>query len=102
MKQTAFNTIYESLPDQLVSHYKELTFENHCYLRIALDNTFQNKWDSKIKAPAYKYLNEKQLSDVLSLLKRYLVHKEVLIQHHKNSVKWRNTIGSQDHQLSLF
>jgi len=38
-----YESAYQSLPEKLVEQYTDLNFENHCYLRIALDNTFQAK-----------------------------------------------------------
>ena len=50
---------YQNLPEKLTEKYTDLNFQNHCYLRIALDNIFQAKWDTKIKRPAYRNLSKK-------------------------------------------
>ena len=80
---------YQHLPETLVAQYPQLNFDNHCYLRIALDNTFQAKWDTKIKRPAYKNLNEEALKQVIALLETYRTDKHLLLTHNQNSLNWR-------------
>jgi len=41
----------------------QLNFKNHCYLRIAYDNTANNKWDNVIAKPFIKNANEEQLKE---------------------------------------
>lgn len=81
--------IYQGLPEKLEKQYPELNFRNHCYLRIALDNTLKTKWDTKLKKPAYKYLLPHQLIAVINLLESYQKSKEVLLQHNRQSLNYR-------------
>lgn len=83
-----FNT-YQNLPEKLAKQYANLRFDNHCYLRIALDNTFKAKWDTVIKRPAYKNLSGEQKNKVLSLLQKYQSDQELLLIHNQNSLRWR-------------
>jgi len=83
---------YQNLPEKLTKKYADLNFQNHCYLRIALDNTFQAKWDTKIKKPAYKNLNKEELSKVIILLKAYFDDKELLLKHNLNSLRFRGKL----------
>ena len=83
---------YQNLPEKLTEKYSELNFQNHCYLRIALDNTFQAKWDTKIKKPAYKNLSKEELSKVIVLLKSYFEDKELLLNHNVNSLRFRGKL----------
>ena len=80
---------YQRLPEKLVTQYPELAFDNHCYLRIALDNAIGNKWDTVVKQPAYKNLTKENLESVRSLLKLYGANKGILFEHNQNSLKWR-------------
>ena len=80
---------YQNLPEKLAEQYSDLNFENHCYLRIALDNTFEGKWDTFLKRPAYKNLSDSEKSIVRQLLKSYESNKSLLLEHNKNSLKWR-------------
>lgn len=74
----------------LDTHYdKELNFRNHCYLRIAFDNTVNNKWDTKVEKPFVKYATEAQLQNALILLKSYLLNKQLLLIDHKKSLEFR-------------
>ncbi|MEM6517352.1 MAG: acetyltransferase [Bacteroidota bacterium] len=84
-----YHETYQNLPEELPKIYPDLNFDNHCYLRIALDNTFKAKWDTKIKRPAYKNLNKPQLEQVLLLLNRYKTDSGLLLRHNKNSLRWR-------------
>lgn len=102
MKNDPYKHTYKDLPDQLVKTHKNLKFENHCYLRIALDNVFQNKWDTLIKKPAYKHLTQDKLAKVLELLELYLGDIDVLLQHNKNSLNWRKKANVQPRQRQLF
>lgn len=87
--------IYQGLPEQLEEQYPELNFRNHCYLRIALDITLQAKWDTKLKKPAYNYLSTHEYASVLNLLKTYQKNKEVLLQHHVQSLNYRKIWKTQ-------
>lgn len=95
-----YKEAYQSLPENLVEQYKDLNFENHCYLRIALDNTFQKKWNKVLKSPAYKHLNNSQLEQVILLLKSYQTDKALLLEHNKKSLAWRK--AEKGDQLRLY
>lgn len=84
-----YKQTYQSLPEKLAAHYPELNFSNHCYLRIALDNTVEAKWDTIISRPAYKNLKEEQLNNIRALLQRYFDDKALLLEHNQNSLRWR-------------
>jgi len=83
---------YQNLPEELVNIYPNLNFENHCYLRIALDNTFQTKWDTVIDRPAYKNLSPSKMDKVLKLLKHYKTDYKQLVEHNRNSINWRKNM----------
>ena len=70
----------------------ELNFRNHCYLRIAYDNTVQNKWDLVLKKPFTKYANQDQLENVINLLDTYMLDKNKLLEHNKNSLTYRKNM----------
>ena len=44
-------TITMQLANELENIYHNLNFKNHCYLRIAYDNTIDAKWDTVINRP---------------------------------------------------
>ena len=67
----------------------ELNFKNHCYLRIAYDNTANNKWDNVIAKPFIKNANEVQLNNALFLLNKYTSDKELLLEHNLISLAFR-------------
>lgn len=93
MKYTdSYYNIYKNLPEKLVEIYPDLNFENHCYLRIALDTIFKTKWDIKMNRPAYKNLNKSQLEELLTLLNQYKTDKELLLKHNKQSLLWRKNL----------
>ncbi|MEM9896585.1 MAG: acetyltransferase [Bacteroidota bacterium] len=66
-----------------------LTFRNHCYWRIALDNTVLTKWDTVMKRPAYQHLTTEQLAFAVRLLANYLDDKELLLRHNRVSLRFR-------------
>ena len=84
-----YYTVYKGLPEELAKKYPELPFENHCYLRIGLDHILQDKWDKKLKRPAYKNLNEEQLNKLIQILEKYKSDKKLLLKHNKESLKFR-------------
>ena len=67
----------------------ELNFRNHCYLRIAYDNSVKNKWDNIIPKPFIKNAKEEQLKNALELLNHYVLDKQLLLDHNNNSLKYR-------------
>ena len=80
----------KQLSNELDSQYNgELNFRNHCYLRIAYDNTVNNKWDIVVKKPFTKYANEHQLETALNFLKLYLSDKKRLINDNEISLAFR-------------
>lgn len=72
----------------------ELNFRNHCYLRIAYDNTVQDKWDVIIKRPFTKYANEEQLTQVIQLLNTYVIDKDKLLIDNQQSLAFRKKSNS--------
>ena len=92
MKQDKNDLISEikKLSNQLDTQYNpELNFRNHCYLRIAYDNTVNNKWDITVKRPFTKYASEHQLETALNFLKLYLSDKKKLLNHNEISLAFR-------------
>jgi hypothetical protein len=67
----------------------ELNFRNHCYLRIAYDNTVSNKWDTVIAKPFIKNADEQQLNNAVLLLSKYVTDKEILLKHNASSLAFR-------------
>ena len=86
------NKIIE-LSNFLDAHYaSELNFRNHCYLRIAYDNTVINKWDNVVAKPFIKNASEEQLNSVVELLKNYAKNKDLLTKHNLLSLAFRQKI----------
>ncbi len=67
----------------------EFNFRNHCYLRIAYDNSVTNKWDNVIEKPFIKNADKAELNLVLSFLNKYLLDKDLLALHNKISLGFR-------------
>ena len=67
----------------------EMNFRNHCYLRIAYDNSVNNKWDNVIAKPFIKNANEEQLNNAAFLLNKYTLDKELLLKHNLVSLAFR-------------
>ena len=80
---------YFDLGNELPRKHQHLNFDNHCYWRIALDNTLKAKWKDKIPSPAYRNLTEEQLDFVLHLLKSYKNDEQLLMEHNKISLSFR-------------
>ena len=80
---------YEMLPEKLTEQYPQLSFDNHCYLRIALDKVLNAKWDTVISRPAYKHLSETQRNEVVELLKSYQKDKSLLLSLNQQSLQYR-------------
>ena len=81
------------LSNLLDAHYtSELNFRNHCYLRIAYDNTINNKWDNVVAKPFIKSASEDQLNSVVELLKNYAKNKHLLTKHNLLSLTFRQKI----------
>jgi hypothetical protein len=83
---------YFSLGNELPKLYPEKNFDNHCYWRIALDNTIGDKWKKQVNSPAYKNLSDAQLEEVVSLLEKYKDDETALMQDNQRSLKWRKTL----------
>jgi hypothetical protein len=80
---------YFKLGNELPTNYPKKRFDNHCYWRIALDNTLGDKWDRLIDRPAYKNLSHEQLQQVISLLESYKTKEDLLVEHNEKSLQWR-------------
>ncbi|MEB3345965.1 hypothetical protein U6A24_10865 [Aquimarina gracilis] len=52
----------------LLDQYPQLSFDNHCYLRIGLDNLVKAKWDTLISRSPYKHSSEGQRDELIKLL----------------------------------
>ena len=96
MKQNKNDLISEiiKLSNLLDTQYnQELNLRNHCYLRIAYDNTVNNKWDIIIKRPFTKYASEHQLQTALDLMKLYKIDKNKLLDDNGISLAFRKKVG---------
>lgn len=85
----SYKSAYQGLPEKLAKKYTHLSFENHCYLRIALDNTLHTKWDTVIQKPAYKHLTAAQLKRVVQLLENYSINESLLKSDNTISLNYR-------------
>lgn len=65
-------------------------FRNHCYLRIAYDNTCGGKWDLLVSKPFVDNATTDQLATALDYLNRYKDDFTCLITDNKKSLKFRN------------
>ena len=83
------NQLYFELGNQLPKIYQHLDFENHCYWRIALDNTLNAKWKDVVPSPAYKNISKAQLNQVIHLLETYKEDEQLLLEHNKISLAYR-------------
>ncbi|GAA0763255.1 acetyltransferase [Psychroflexus lacisalsi] len=86
---TGKRKLYFSLGNELPKIHRHLNFDNHCYWRIALDNTMQAKWKDVVPAPAYKNISEEQFDHVIHLLKSYKGDEQLLIEHNRISLAYR-------------
>ncbi len=78
------------LSDMLDNQYNnELNFRNHCYLRIAYDNTTQDKWDIRVAKPFVKYATNMQLQSAVDLLNKYSSDKLILLSDNDKSLNFR-------------
>ncbi len=78
----------------------ELNFRNHCYLRIAFDNTVNEKWDLKTRRPFVKYAAVSQLEQVLFLLKKYLEDKNILLFDNEKSLSYRENYKQMEESIN--
>lgn len=81
--------LYFDLGNQLPKIHRHLNFDNHCYWRIALDNTLQAKWKDKVAAPAYKNVTKEQFDHIIHLLKTYKEDEKLLLEHNRISLAYR-------------
>jgi hypothetical protein len=77
------------LAKDLEKQYTDLNFRNHCYLRIAYDNAVDNKWDTVVDRPFTKNANPIELSIANALLMMYKIDQELLLEHNKISLTYR-------------
>jgi hypothetical protein len=78
------------LANDLQKQYIDLNFRNHCYLRIAYDNAVHSKWDTVVDRPFIANANLIQLTRAKWFLGLYKTDKELLLQHNKISLTFRN------------
>jgi hypothetical protein len=83
---------YLDLGNALPRQYTHLNFDNHCYWRIALDNTLFAKWKDVVPAPAYRNITEEQLDFVIHLLKKYQEDEQLLHEHNRISLAYRGKV----------
>jgi hypothetical protein len=77
------------LANKLENIYFDLNFRNHCYLRIAYDNTVDAKWDTVISKPFTKNASEGMINFANCLLSLYISDKQLLLEHNKISLRYR-------------
>lgn len=88
-KKELINQI-KSLSNYLDGLYESKTnFRNHCYLRIAYDNTCGGKWDLLVNKPFVDNATPVQLTTAVEYLNRYKNDFEVLVSDNKKSLNFR-------------
>ncbi|MBC7525323.1 MAG: acetyltransferase [Flavobacterium sp.] len=80
----------------------KLNFRNHCYLRIAYDNSVHDKWDLKVKRPFTKFATNEQLNNAICLLKIYLEDEVKLLRDNQKSLAFRKEVIENSSDLKLF
>lgn len=71
---------------------KHTSFRNHCYLRIAYDNTCNRKWDEVVQKPFVKNATELQLNASLKYLVKYKDDFTALLSDNQKSLKLRGKL----------
>lgn len=97
----AYTQAYQNLPERLEQHYPNLSFGNHCYLRMALDHVIGDQLDIQINRPAYLHLSKVQLQGVVVVLQQYLESESLIHQHHWQSMAYRNARKKKQHELQF-
>lgn len=95
----------KKLSNELDHQYRaECNFRNHCYLRIAYDNTVNDKWDQLVMRPFTKFATTNQLLNAKQLLNAYTVDKHKLLADNANSLAFRKKydLRKTDAQTTLF
>jgi hypothetical protein len=80
------------LANHLEKQYPSLNFRNHCYLRIAYDNTVDAKWDTVVARPFTINASAEKVTFANYLLSLYISDKDFLMQHNKKSLTFRKKI----------
>ncbi len=104
-EKTALISEIKRLSNLLDKQYNnELNFRNHCYLRIAYDNTTNEKWDNKVAKPFVKYAKNEQLQNAVDLLNIYLSDKLTLLSDNEKSLNFRNNNKTKvkEFEIKLF
>jgi hypothetical protein len=68
--------LYKELSNLLPVVHPQLSFENHCYLRIVNDMTCGAKWDTVVERPFIKNATDKQLLTSVKFLSDLLCIKD--------------------------
>jgi hypothetical protein len=66
--------------------------EDHCFVRIVLDNICQDVWYKHISAPAYQYLKETQLVEAIALCEAIIEGSVSIDELNQRSLKWRRNV----------
>jgi len=89
MNRLDLESRYFELGNELPNIYPHLSFQNHCYWRISLDNSLDDKWNRVISSSAYKNLNDEQLKQVVNHLESYATDAELLQNQNRKSLEHR-------------
>ncbi len=69
--------------------------EDHCFMRILLDQLFQGCWYDHLdrRLTAYKQLNETQLTEVIAMAEKLLAgDTKTLARWNTESLRWRGKL----------
>lgn len=70
----------------------KVSFRNHCYLRIAYDNTCGNKWDLIVEKPFIKNATLLQLTTSLDYLIKYKNNFVTVMSDNDLSLQYRKKL----------
>lgn len=82
----------KALANLLEAKYQhKFSFKNHCYLRIAYDNTVHEKWINKVNKPFINNASVDMLLLAKNLLHKYTIDIDALKIDNEKSLVYRKT-----------
>ena len=67
--------------------------QDHCFMRVCLDDALQAKWDTVVQRPAIHHLTNIQLEEAVSSAERIVNDPALLVVLNEASLRRRREIG---------
>jgi hypothetical protein len=92
--QRWFELTNQILPE-MANQLKWPVSQNHCFMRICLDESFGKPWHACVRQPAIRHMTDEQLQRAIDVAELIIKQPELIFAMNDRSIAIRKTLGAK-------